>query len=72
MTAHQCPAPGCTTMVPKAMLACRPHWFSIPSEIRSRLWAAYRSKDSVKHAQALSDAVSFLHAKAAAANGGQR
>lgn len=63
---HTCPAPGCTVQVPQSQLACRPHWYSIPSEIRSRLWAGYRSKDTVRHGQALADAISFLKAKALA------
>lgn len=68
---HKCPAPGCTVQVPRSQLACRPHWFSIPQEIRSRLWSGYRSRDDLKHSQALSDAVAFLQAEAAAANGGR-
>jgi hypothetical protein len=59
---HECPAPGCTIMVPKVQLACRSHWFSIPQEIRSRLWAAWRSHDEIKHAQALRDCIAFLTA----------
>lgn len=68
---HKCPAPGCTAEVPRSQLACRPHWYSIPPEIRSRVWSGYRSRDTVKHAQAMRDAISFLNAEAAAANGGR-
>lgn len=50
-------------MVPRVQLACLPHWYSIPAEIRSRVWAGYRSNDQVRHSQALRDAVSFLQAQ---------
>lgn len=50
-------------MVVQSQLACRPHWYSIPSEIRSRLWTAYRSNNTIRHEQALVDAVSFLRAQ---------
>lgn len=67
---HACPAPGCTKQVPHNQLTCRGHWFSVPQEIRSRLWSAYRSNDGARHAQAMADCISFLKAKAAPANGG--
>lgn len=65
--AHKCPAPGCEVMVPKVQLACRVHWFTIPQEIRSRLWTAYRSHDELKHRQALEDCIAFLNAPEVAA-----
>jgi hypothetical protein len=68
---HKCPAPGCTADVPRSQLACRPHWYSIPSEIRSRLWSGYRSGNTVKHSQAMADAVAFLRAEPATADGGR-
>lgn len=67
---HKCPSPGCTADVPRSQLACRPHWYSIPQEIRSRLWSGYRSHDELKHSQAMTDAIAFLRAEAVAANGG--
>lgn len=38
---HDCPAPGCTERVPFERFACRRHWYSIPSALRSRLWREY-------------------------------
>jgi hypothetical protein len=40
-TTHACPAPNCEQRVPFHVLACRPHWFSIPKPIRDRLNAEY-------------------------------
>lgn len=39
---HHCHWPGCDKQVPPAMWGCRKHWFALPAEIRSRIWAAYR------------------------------
>ncbi len=40
--AKVCPAPGCGAEIERSMFACRAHWYSIPKELRDRLWAAYR------------------------------
>lgn len=40
---RQCPRDGCTATVPSYMFACRSHWFSLPSGIRSRIWRAWRA-----------------------------
>lgn len=66
-TTHECPAPGCTERVARAQLACRPHWYSIPPEIRSRVWSGFRSSDAARHNQAMADAISFLRSRAAVA-----
>jgi hypothetical protein len=63
MAKHNCPAPNCTADVPHNQLACRGHWYSIPKEIRDRVWSAYRANDTKTHAQAVRDAVSFLNAR---------
>lgn len=41
-SAHRCHWPGCVSMVPPAAWGCRPHWYKLPQEIRSRIWRAYR------------------------------
>lgn len=41
-TTHDCPAPGCDAQVPFEMLACRTHWYQIPSDLRRELWFEYR------------------------------
>ena len=40
---HRCHAIGCTTAVPREMLMCRKHWFSVPAALRARVWATYRA-----------------------------
>lgn len=61
---HECPAIGCTIHVPQSQLACRAHWFSLPAEVRSRLWSAYRRNDADSHARALEDCLAFFRAEA--------
>lgn len=39
---HTCHWPGCDRQVPPAMWGCKPHWFALPADLRSRVWAAYR------------------------------
>jgi hypothetical protein len=41
-TTHECPAPGCDKRVPFEMFACKAHWFTIPTPLRSRLWSEWR------------------------------
>lgn len=38
---HTCHWPGCTRQVPPAMWGCKPHWFTLPQDLRNRIWAAY-------------------------------
>lgn len=38
---HHCHWPGCTRRVKPAMWGCREHWYSLPHEIRTRIWRAY-------------------------------
>ncbi len=42
MSKHTCHWPGCGKKVPPAMWGCRPHWFSLPKNLRDRIWATYR------------------------------
>ena len=67
---HQCPgikANGeqCEARVSSDMLACRPHWYQLPKEIRDRVWATWRSGDDAGHDQAVMDAVSWYRDRAA-------
>lgn len=39
---HECHWPGCGAVVPPALWGCRPHWYSLPVDIRGRIWRAYR------------------------------
>lgn len=39
---HACHWPGCDRQVPPAMWGCRPHWFTLPKDLRNKIWRAYR------------------------------
>lgn len=39
---HACHWPGCPQQVPPAMWGCRPHWFTIPKVLRTRIWRTYK------------------------------
>lgn len=39
---HECPRPGCDAQVRRSMLACPRDWFALPTNLRNRVWAAYR------------------------------
>ena len=39
--AHTCHWPGCQRHVPPKLWGCAPHWFTLPKDLRDRIWAAY-------------------------------
>jgi len=39
---HPCPKVGCEEWVPFGQMACRPHWFSLPEELRNRVNKVWR------------------------------
>ncbi len=39
---HHCHWPGCERPVPPSMWGCKPHWFTLPGALRSRIWATYK------------------------------
>jgi len=39
---HTCAAVGCRVIVPTSWLMCRIHWYSLPKEMRDRVWATYQ------------------------------
>jgi hypothetical protein len=53
----QCAAPGCRVKVRAEMLACRDHWFALPSDLRVTINAAYRAKDKVSYRLAIVEAI---------------
>ena len=67
---HICPAPHCSEDVPDHMLMCKPHWFKVPVQIRSRVWRAWkklqsalpadREQASSEHGQAIHAAIESL------------
>lgn len=46
---HPCPARGCEKQVSIDQLACRPHWFSLPPELRRRVGRAWRAIQNGDH-----------------------
>lgn len=42
MTVHTCHHPTCQKPVSPKMLACKPHWYSLPRELREQIWDRYR------------------------------
>ncbi len=66
---HQCPAPGCFSVVGSHLLACRRHWHALPKEIRYRIWRHYVPAQTIKTAlpgylEALHDAMDYWVAHA--------
>lgn len=39
---HQCPKDGCEVTLPRHILACRPHWYAIPAELRAEVNRTWR------------------------------
>jgi hypothetical protein len=38
---HQCPADGCTQMLPRHLLFCAYHWHRVPFDLRRQVYAAW-------------------------------
>ena len=45
--AHHCHWPGCQTPTSPKMWGCKVHWYALPKELRSRIWATYRPGQEV-------------------------
>ena len=41
MNTRKCPYPGCNRLIPSRMFACFPHWRSIPSHLKRRVFDLY-------------------------------
>lgn len=44
---HDCHWPGCGSQVPPAKWGCTKHWKMLPSDLRNRVWRAYRPGQEV-------------------------
>ncbi len=44
---HTCHWPRCTREVPPSMWGCKPHWFSLPSQLRRLIWTHYRAGQEI-------------------------
>lgn len=61
---HECPRDGCERRVPADMLACKQHWFSVPSPLRRALWQAWdggRGALSDAHIEAMAACVRAMN-----------
>jgi hypothetical protein len=61
---HRCPSPGCDKRISTALFACRPHWFSIPGDIRREILKHYKPGQGIAdwsegYAQAVRAAFTF-------------
>lgn len=45
---HTCHYPGCEKLVDPALWGCRPHWMSLPRDLRARLREAYRPGQEIR------------------------
>ena len=66
---HVCHATGCKVLTNRVTSICRRHWYSLPREMRARIWAAYRPGQcddrqiSREYADAARDALRYIAAK---------
>jgi hypothetical protein len=37
-----CPVPGCGTRIDNSLLMCSPHWWSVPTSLRNRVFTTFR------------------------------
>lgn len=60
---HTCPGKHCPEQMPYHLLACRKHWFSIPTELRNevnRLWRAGGGRPTEEYLAVRARAVEHL------------
>ena len=63
-----CPVDGCETRVDAAFLMCRTHWYSVPKDLRDRVWKTFRNGAGIydeAYLDAAADAIDAAERKAA-------
>jgi hypothetical protein len=63
--ARSCPIAGCARQIDPSRLMCRCHWYTVPKELRDRVWSTWRSGQgaySRAHQDAVSQAISAVMA----------
>ena len=59
-----CPAKDCNNRIADEMVACTPHWYALPAELRTRILRLYRRKPGTElHRAAVLEAVRLLHGR---------
>lgn len=55
---HRCPVQGCTRLRKQQQVMCRQHWYKVPKELRTRVWALFTYKRaSDEHRAAVLEAI---------------
>lgn len=54
-----CAHPRCTVPISGARLACRTHWYGLPTPLRNRVWRTWRADDHAGHGEAVRDALLY-------------
>lgn len=52
-----CAHPHCDVEIADYQLACRPHWYELPTPLRNRIWKYYANDNHVAHSKAITDAL---------------
>ena len=57
----KCCVPSCPAGRDDQQIACRAHWFSVPLELRNRIWRHFRERrGSHEHLMAVREAIRWL------------
>lgn len=62
MSLHKCP--GCDAQLPRNILACRQHWYSLPADLRREINRTWKSGDLDQYLSARREAVALLDPQA--------
>ena len=68
---RQCPAPGCKKLIGVDLYACRDHWFSLPKDLRDRIYGAYHAYLRAKRRGDMARVVAAANTLRLAHNAGQ-
>lgn len=58
---HKCPKNGCDKQLPRHILACKPHWYSVSEPTRRLVNHTWRSADIAAYLAAREDAVEEMN-----------
>lgn len=61
-TTHQCPARGCTRLVPRSKLMCWDHWTLVPAHVKAGVWDTWLAEaGSDAHQAAMAAAIEAVN-----------
>lgn len=61
-TVNKCPHPKCDKQKPHGHFACKPHWFSLPIQLRLRISLAWSKREMATWLQYHDEAVQLWKA----------